>query len=72
MKYLSRSRGTVVNLYDLTTRPSWVQAPNAAIRRIGYSAIGVIQKVTESQARKWYRQALTDNGCWAKKKKKKP
>ena len=29
--------------------------------------MGVNQLVTESQAHKWYRQALmTGNGCWAK------
>ena len=28
--------------------------------------MGGNQLVTESQAHKWYRQALTDNGCWAK------
>ena len=38
----------------------------AAIRRIDYPAMGGNQLVTESQAHKWYRQALTDNGCWAK------
>ena len=28
--------------------------------------LGIINKFTESQAQKWYRQALTENGCWAK------
>ena len=31
--------------------------------------MGGNQLVTESQAHKWYRQALTDNGCWAKEEK---
>ena len=30
--------------------------------------MGVNQLVTETQAHKWYRQAFSDNGCWAKKK----
>ena len=28
--------------------------------------MGGNQLVTERQAHKWYRQALTHNGCWAK------
>ena len=49
---LGRSRSTVVNSYDLTTCPSWVQAPNRPCRhtcRIDYPAMGGNQLVTESQ-----------------------
>ena len=42
------------------------QIDRAAIRRTDYLAMGGNQLVTESQAHKWYRQALTDNGSWAK------
>ena len=38
----------------------------AVIRRTDYPAMGGNQLVPESQAHKWYRQALTDNGCCAK------
>ena len=40
----------------------------AAIRRTDYPAMRGNQLVTESQAHftSGYRQALTDNGCWAK------
>ena len=43
MLVLGRSDGTVVNSYDLTTCPSWVQAPNGPIRRTDYPAM-VINK----------------------------
>ena len=43
LSILGRSDGTVVNSYDLTTCPSWVQTPHrterASIRRTDYPAM---------------------------------
>ena len=40
------------------------QLVRAAIRETDYPAMGGGNpKVTESQPHKWYRQALTNNGC---------
>ena len=63
---VSRSRGTAINSYDLTTCSSWVQAPNGLctpIRRTDYPALRGNQLVTECHPHKWYRQSLADNGC---------
>ena len=63
-----RSRGTVVNLYDLTTCPSWAQTPNKP-PYVGLITILLWGEINKSLKSKptiklvVLAQALTDNGC---------
>ena len=69
----SRSRSTVVNSYDLTTCPSWLQSPNRPRRHTTYDypAMGGNQLVTESQAHKWVQAGLDRHRLLSQRRKKK-
>ena len=71
-KTLSRTRGTVVNSYDLTTCPSWGQVPNRPCRDRSLTILlwRVIQKSLKANPTSGYRQALTENGCWDKRRRR--